>query len=88
MRYIAVPLHDRQRIVREGPGKYVDIREHGTERTRNDCGPCRRRAQRAEVAALGKSSGNITAREKRFSGQCPHNSVCDRVHEAGFFASS
>ena len=84
MRNIAVPLHDGERVSGKRPCKNVDIREHRTESTGNDCGPGNGGACCSRRAAMGNSSRNIAAGEKRLSGQCPYDSMCNRIHVTGF----
>src|SRR5579864_6974932 len=88
MRDVAVPLHDRERIVCQQPRNYIGIGEHCAEGTSNDGGARGGRTQRAGLAASGKSSGNVAASEQGLSYQCAHNSVCDRIHVPDYFAVS
>ena len=84
MRDIAVPLHDREGVSGERPCKNVYVREHGTESTGNDRGPGSGGACCTRRAAMGNSSRNIAAGEKRLSGQCPDDSMCNRIHVTVF----
>ena len=88
MRNVAMPLHDRERIARQRPGKDVDVGERCTEGTSHDRSARGGRAQRMAHAPSGGSGRDITTGKERLSGQSAHNSVCDRIHLAGYFAVS
>jgi len=88
MRDVAMPLHDRERIACQRPGKYVDIGKHGAEGAADNRSARSGRAQRAGHDSIGNYGRDITAGEERLSGKRAHNSVCEGIHVAGYFAVS
>ncbi len=82
MRDVAVPLHDGERIPRDRPGEYVDVRKNGAQRARGNCGAGHRGALGTLPHALRGTRRRIASGKESFSRKRAHNSVCDRVHEA------
>ncbi len=61
MSYVAMPLHDCKRIVRQRPGKYVDVRKHGADGAAKNGNSRSRRAQCAGYASFADFGGDVAA---------------------------
>ena len=66
-----MPLHDGERIVRQGSGEYIDVGKNRADRAGHDRGTRRGRAYRVDSPGLGDSAGTSRPAKKAFPASAP-----------------